>query len=352
MGIKKTGLSRENIAIAAVIGVLCIVPLIVRSPYALHLFILSMVYAMLASSWNLMNGYAGLFTFGHQAFFGIGAYGSALLAMNAGYSPWITLWFGGVLAALAGLIIGVPVLRIRSTAHVAIVTLAFAVIVQTVVSNWTDFTRGVLGLGGIPPFSSFTLPWIGKIAFGTGNEKFCYWTVLGLFALSTILLVWLSTSRTGLALKALRDSEMAADSLGVDPVRYKLAAFLISSFLAGITGAFYAHYLHILTPESAIGVPMMVTILVITIVGGIGTNLGPIAGAFLVTFGLEGLRGLGDYRLMVYGITLVVFVIFLPNGLAQLVRSRVRDASVPPATNLAPGERTEEELQLPLMPRP
>jgi branched-chain amino acid transport system permease protein len=327
----KTGFSRKHGVVTAVLGLLCILPLVVHNPYVLHLFILSMLYAMLAASWNLINGYTGIFTFGHQAFFGIGAYGSALLAMRAGLSPWITLWFGGILAALAGLVIGFPVLRIRSIAHVAIVTLAFAVIVQTVVSNWTDFTRGTLGLGGIPPFTGFALPGIGAVTFDTGDPVAYYWVALLLLALSAALLIWLAQSRTGLALKAIRDSEMAADSLGVNLVRYKLIAFLVSSFVAGIAGAYYAHYLHILTPDSAIGVSIMVTVLVITLIGGIGTNFGPLGGAFLVTFGLEGLRGFGDYRLMVYGAVLVVFVIFAPRGLAQLRPRRPKVSRAEPA---------------------
>ncbi len=313
--------------LSAALALLCVVPFVVQSPYVLHLFILSMLYAMLAASWNLINGYAGLFTFGHQAFFGIGAYGSALLAMRTGLSPWITLWFGGFLAAIAGLVIGLPVLRIRSIAHVAIVTLAFAVIVQTVVSNWTDFTRGTLGLGGIPPFTSFALPGIGVVAFGAGDQAAYYGVALVLLVFSAGFLIWLTNSRSGLALKALRDSEIAADSLGVDPMRYKLLAFVVSSFIAGIAGAYYAHYLHILTPDSAIGVSIMITILVMTLVGGIGTAFGPLVGAFLVTFGLEGLRGLGDYRLMVYGVLLVIFIIFAPQGLAQLWRARPHKAS-------------------------
>lgn len=312
------GFWRKHRTIIAAFGLLCIVPFFIHNPYVLHLFILSMLYAMLSASWNLINGYTGIFTFGHQAFFGLGAYGSALLAMHANWTPWITLWFGGVVAALAGLLIGLPVLRIRSIAHVAIVTLAFAVIVQTVVSNLPDFTRGTLGLGGIPPFTGFNLPGIGAIAFDTSNPIAYYWVALVLLALSTTLLVWLAESRTGLALKAIRDSEMAADSLGVDPIRYKLIAFIVSSFVAGVAGAYYAHYLHILTPDSAIGVSIMITVLVITLIGGIGTAMGPLIGAFLVTFGLEGLRGFGDYRLMVYGVVLVIFVMFAPQGLAQL----------------------------------
>jgi len=318
---------RQHGIVIAILGLLCLVPLLVHNPYLLHLFILSMLYAMLAASWNLINGYAGIFTFGHQAFFGLGAYGSALLAMHAGLSPWITLWFGGVVAALAGLAIGLPVLRIRSVAHVAIVTLAFAVIVQDAVSNWADFTRGTLGLASIPPFTPVTLPGFGVISFGAGDPSASYYVALVFLAASTALLIGLASGRTGLALRAIRDSESAADSLGVDPARYKLMAFVVSSFVAGIAGAYYAHYLRILTPDSAIGFSIMVTTLVITLVGGIGTTTGPLVGSFVVTFGLESLRGLGDYRLMVYGVLLVLFVIFAPRGLVQVrlfVRPRAK----------------------------
>ncbi len=319
---QRTGVWRRHGVVIAILGLLCFVPLFVHNPYLLHLFILSMLYAMLAGSWNLINGYAGIFTFGHQAFFGLGAYASALLAMHAGLSPWITLWFAGCVAALAGLAIGLPVLRIRSVAHVAIVTLAFAVIVQAVVSNWPDFTRGTLGLAGIPPFTAFTLPGFGLVSFGVGDQVAFYYAALVFLVLSMAFLIWLASGRTGLALKAIRDAEEAANSLGVDPTRYKLIAFVASSFVAGVAGAYYAHYLHILTPDSAIGVSIMVTILVITLVGGIGTIIGPLVGSFVVTFGLEALRGLGDYRLMVYGVLLVLFVTFAPRGLAQLWPAR------------------------------
>src|SRR5208282_3404839 len=174
----RTGAWRRHGGVIAILGLLCFVPLFVHNPYLLHLFILSMLYAMLAGSWNLINGYAGIFTFGHQAFFGLGAYASALLAMDAGLSPWITLWFGGCVAALAGLAIGLPVLRIRSVAHVAIVTLAFAVIVQTVVSNLPDFTRGTLGLAGIPAFTAFALQGIGMVSFGAGDQVAYYYVAL------------------------------------------------------------------------------------------------------------------------------------------------------------------------------
>ena len=304
---------RSLIALGVGLLVLCLLPLVVRDQYMVHLLILSMIYAMLSGSWNLINGYAGIVSFGHQAFFGLGAYGSALLALNAGVSPWLTLWFGGALAGAAGLVIGLPVLRIRSIAHVAVVTLAFAVIVHAIASNLTELTRGSLGLGGIPP-----LPSIGLLPFGKQDRIFDYYVAVALLAGTFALLIWLTHSRAGLALKAIRDSEQAADSLGVNITLYKLAAFLISSFIAGVSGAFYAHYVQVLTPDSAIGVSIMITILVITLVGGTGTIMGPFVAAFLITIGLELLRYFGDYRLIVYGMLLVIFAIFIPDGLAKL----------------------------------
>jgi branched-chain amino acid transport system permease protein len=312
------GLGSRHGPLIGVLVLLCLVPLVVHNPYVLGLFILSMIFALLALSWNLINGYAGIFTFGHQAFFGLGAYASALLAMHLQLTPWLTLWFGGVVAGAAGLIIGLPVLRIRSVAHVAIITLAFAEIVRIVVSNMTDLTRGVLGLSGIPPFTAFDFPGVGTVSFGVGDLTAYYYVVFALLVATMVLLAGLLGSRTGLALKAIRDSGDAADSLGVNLTRYKLIAFVLSSFIAGVAGAFYAHYLHVLTPDSAIGIHIMITILVITLIGGIGTMLGPLIGAFLVTIGLEELRVLGDYRLMVYGALLVLFVMFLPRGLARL----------------------------------
>jgi branched-chain amino acid transport system permease protein len=302
---------RSLLTLAGGTLVLACLPFVLNDQYLIHLLILSMIYAMLAASWNLINGYAGVVSFGHQAFFGLGAYGSALLAMNAGLSPWLTLWFGGALAGVAGLVIGLPVLRIRSIAHVAVVTLAFAVIVHALASNLTDLTRGSLGLAGIPALPSFG-------PAGMQARVFEYYVAVALLAATFAALIWLVHSRAGLALRALRDSEEAADSVGINLTFYKLAAFLISSFSAGVTGAFYAHYVQVLTPESAIGVPIMVTILVITLVGGIGTVMGPYFAAFLITIGLEMLRYLGDYRLIVYGMLLIVFVIFIPEGLARL----------------------------------
>jgi branched-chain amino acid transport system permease protein len=306
---------------AVLIGItvlLCIVPLFTQEAYFLHICILALLFGALASSWNLINGYAGIFTFGHQAFFGLGAYGSALMSMKLGLSPWLTMWIAGVLSAALGCFISMPVLRIRSVPHIAIMTLAFAEIVRIVCSNLTDFTRGELGLWGIPPFTSFTLPLIGPVTFDAAHKLGYYYVIVFLWLLIVGLTYWLLRNRFGFGLRAIRDSQIAAESLGLNLTRYKTLVFALSSMLAGVLGAFYAHYVLILTPSSALGIDIMIQIVAMTLIGGIGRLLGPTIGAFILTFGLEGLRGFGEYRMLIYGVLLVAIVMFLPKGLASM----------------------------------
>lgn len=297
---------------------LCIVPLFTQEAYFLHICILALLFGALASSWNLINGYAGIFTFGHQAFFGLGAYGSALMSMKLGLSPWLTMWIAGVMSAALGCFISMPVLRIRSVPHIAIMTLAFAEIVRIVCSNLTDFTRGELGLWGIPPFTSFTLPLIGPVTFDAAHKLGYFYVIVLLWLLIVGLTYWLLRNRFGFGLRAIRDSQIAAESLGLNLTRYKTLVFALSSMLAGVLGAFYAHYVLILTPSSALGIDIMIQIVAMTLIGGIGRLLGPTIGAFILTFGLEGLRGFGEYRMLIYGVLLVAIVMFLPKGLASM----------------------------------
>jgi branched-chain amino acid transport system permease protein len=298
--------------------VFCLVPLVTQEAYFLHICILALLFGALASSWNLINGYAGIFTFGHQAFFGLGAYGSALMSMKLGFSPWLTMWAAGLMSAALGLVISLPVLRIRSIPHIAIVTLAFAEIVRIVCSNLTDFTRGELGLWGIPPFTSFSLPLVGDVTFDAAHKVAYFYVVILLWLLIVGATYWILRNRFGFGLRAIRDSQIAAESLGVHLTRYKTVVFGFSSFLAGILGAFYAHYVLILTPSSALGIDIMIQIVAMTLIGGIGRLLGPTIGAFILTFGLEWLRGFGEYRMLIYGVLLVLIVMFLPKGLASM----------------------------------
>jgi branched-chain amino acid transport system permease protein len=304
--------------IAAAILVMAVVPLVTRNSYLLHVLILTMIFGIFASAWNLVAGFAGLKTFGHHAFFGIGAYVSALLSIKLGWSPWLTIWIAALAATAAGLFIGLPILRIKSMAHVAIVTLGFAEIVRIVISNLQSITRGELGLWGIRPFEGFTLPGIGKIVFSPADKVPYYYLILLLLIASTAVIMLLMRSRTGLSIIAMRDAEDAAESLGVNLTRQKLLVFAISAFLVGVAGAFYAHYISILTPTAAVGIDLMILVIAMALVGGLSTFSGPLVGALLLTGTVELLRDLDQYRLLVYGAMIILIVMFLPKGLTTL----------------------------------
>ncbi len=295
-----------------------VLPVVTQDTYLLHVLILAMVFGIFASAWNFVTGFAGLKTFGHHAFFALGAYGSALIGINMGLSPWLTMWLGGLIAALAGLFIGMPILRIRSMPHVAIVTLGFAEIVRITLSNLTDITRGELGLWGIPAFEGFTLPLVGEVAFSPADKVPYYYLALALLLLSVAAITVLMRSKTGLSLIAMRDGEDAAESLGVNLTRQKLQVFVVSSFLVGVAGAFYAHYISILTPAAVAGVDLMILIIAMVLVGGLGTLSGPLVGALVLTILVEFLRDLDTFRMLAYGAIIVLSVMFLPKGLVTI----------------------------------
>lgn len=309
---------RMSWGLAAFAVLLVLVPFGIGNAYVLHVLILSLLFASFSLAWHLVTGYGGLKTFGHQAFFGIGAYTSALIAKNYGVSPWITLPAVGFAAALAGLLIATPVLRIRSMPHVAIVTLCFAEIVRVVLSNWRDVTRGELGLWGIPTFEGFHLPLVGEVVFNSTNKTSYYYLVLLIFFVVCAMILGLMRSRFGLAVTAMREAEGAAQSLGINIVAYKLFLFGLSAFIVGVCGAFYAHYLLLLTPTSAAGIDLIILVVAMTLVGGPGSFAGPIIGAFLLTIAGEWLRGFGEYRMLVYGLVIILSVMFFPGGLVKL----------------------------------
>ncbi len=297
---------------------LAAVPVLVDDPYVLQVLCLAMLWTVFASSWNLAVGYAGLKTFGHQAFFGIGAYVSALVSMHAGLSPWLTMWIGAVAAAAVGALVGLPLLRIRSLPHLAIVTLAFAEIVRITCSNLVGLTRGELGLSGIAPFTAIPTPWGGQLRFGPADRHASYVMIWTMTTATLLFLAWFVRSRTGLIVQSIRDSQVAAESLGVNLTRTKLLVLAISAFIAGAAGAVYAHFVLVLTPTSAMGIALMVQMTAITLVGGIGTLQGPLIGALVLTVSAEGLRLAGDHRMLAFGLLIILVVLFAPRGLARL----------------------------------
>jgi branched-chain amino acid transport system permease protein len=321
-----------------VFAVLALLPVVVRNDYYVGVLIICLIYATLASSWNLMVGYAGILSFGHQAFYGLGAYFSALITMKCNLSPWLGLPLGGLFAGLLSLAIGFPCLRLRIAPYVAIATLAFSEILLAICKNWVSLTRGEMGLWGIRPFQDFSLLGYGPVVFSGGAKLPFYYLMLGIFIVTMLFIHFQMSSKAGLALKSIREDQEAAASLGVDITRYKLTAFLTGSFFAGVTGSFYAHYVSILAPDAVFGIGEMVEIVAITLIGGIGTFFGPTLGSFVLVIGLELLRGLSDYRLMIYGALLVILIIVMPHGfLAGLSQLAERAGSLVKAKNRPQG---------------
>ena len=310
---------RSDRVFIAVTILLAIIPIFIRDAYILNVLIISLVFALLTTSWNLICGYAGIFTFGHQAFFGIGGYVSSLMAMKVGISPWFGLIIGGVVAALLSFLIGLPTLRLRAAPYIAIMTLAFSEIARITCMNLVNLTRGEMGLWGIPNFPDVHVPLIGTITFAGGVRIPYYYLILVIFVIAMLVFHFTFNSHIGLAFRAIRDSQDAAESLGTNVVYYKLLTFVLSAFFAGVAGSFYAHYILILTPTSVFPVGIMIEIMAMTFIGGLGTFLGPVLGAFILTVGLEYLRFLGDYRFMTYGILIVLVVLFMPQGLTKSI---------------------------------
>lgn len=326
----------------------------VTNVYAIHVLILAMIWAVFAIGWNIAAGIVGLKAFGHQAFFGIGAYASALLAMHMGWSPWLTMLLGAMIAALASLVVIAPVLRLSSPPQIAIVTLAFAEMTRIMIMNLDDLTRGEMGLIGIPIPPGFSVPLLGTLQFSAAI-KTGYFLVAAITLIVILLVVVTFTrSRYGLAAVAVRNAPVAAESLGVNVTVYRIALFGFSAFLVGLAGAFYGHYLMVLTPDDTTGLALMVMIIAMTIIGGLGGIYGPVVGALLVTIGLEMLRGFDDYRLLAFGILTILVMRFMPNGITHGIAAawqqvsgkrtdRVSIRHIEPATT-TPITDTQEEM--------
>ncbi|HMN86527.1 MAG TPA: branched-chain amino acid ABC transporter permease, partial [Bauldia sp.] len=282
-------------AATVALALLGAVPFFVSNLYVLHVLILALIYATFGIGWGFLVGEVGLKSFGHQAFFGIAAYTSALLSIRLGLDPWLSIPVAVAAAGAAGLLMALPSLQIKSVAHLAIVSLAFAEIVRITCANLEDLTNGEIGLWGIKPLSDILIPGLAVIRFSPA-EKFGYYLVAFAMLVGAVVAVaLLSRSRFGLAITAIRDAEPAAESLGINLASYKVWAFTISAVIVGFSGAFYAHYILLLTPTSVLGPDVMISVIAIVLVGGLGSVAGTIVSALLLAFAGEALRDFGLY---------------------------------------------------------
>lgn len=277
--------------------------------------VLTFLWAGLALAWNVAGGYVGLISFGHAAFFGVGAYASTILFIRFGLTPWLGLWCGGLLASACGAILALICARLRGPFFI-LSTLAAAEVVRIGALNWSALTGGPEGLS-IPPEADAT-----NMIF---SSKTTYVFVMLIFLACVYALTkWLERSRFGYFMCAVRDDADAADAAGVNPLLVRVAAMALSAGLTGIGGALFAQYFLYIDPSFVISPEMSFQFALLAAVGGLGTAIGPVLGSFLVTPTSELLRSyLGNQaaglHLVLYSALLIVVVLYLPGGIAGLL---------------------------------
>lgn len=311
----------KRLALLGVIFAAALVPHLTDINYFIHLAVLAMIFMIVAQGANVIQGYTGYVSIAQGAFMGVGAYTSALLTVKAGWPVWLALGMAPLASVVAALICGYPSLRVRGH-YFAIVTLAINMVVFTVLINWMSLTGGEPGLPGIPAPESIT---VGEFEYSFQKRRNFYYLALASLIVSTALAAALVHSRVGRVLQAIRQNETFTEAAGISCWRYKLFAFVFSAALAGFAGGLYAHYMGFINPSPFSADTSLNTILAV-ILGGSGTLSGPIIGAALTVLLPEMLRVAEIYRLIVYGVLLIVVMIFMPRGLVpplvDLVRRR------------------------------
>lgn len=298
--------------------VLFYLPHLFSMDYYLHIFVMSEIYAVLALSLSLLVGFTGQVSLGHAAFYGMGAYASTILSTKLGLSFWVTFWMGGFFSGMVAYLIGKLVLRLRG--HVlAITTAFFGILVTVVMNNWIPLTNGPMGITGIPRPTPITILGVNIVFI----SRMHYYYLGLLFVSCVVYLLWcIESSRLGDAMIAVRENEELAKSIGIDTMKSKVLAFTVSGTLAGLAGAFYAHYILFISPVT-FTINESINVLVMVIFGGMSTLFGPILGAICLTILPELLRMAGSLRLVIYGITLMAFIIWMPMGVWGTFQSQL-----------------------------
>ena len=315
----------KSIAVAALLLVLATLPQWLDNPYILHVMIITGIFIIAAMSLNLLLGYAGQLSLGHVAFFGIGAYASALASLGFDLSfftlkpkpVWFAMLVGVAAAGLCGWLIGRIAFKVRG-AYFVIVSISFVEVVRLVAVNWVELTQGPMALNNIPPLT------LGTHTLWKKPEN--YWLVLAVAVACFYLVRRIVSSRAGRAMIALAENEPLARSVGVDATRTLVLAAVVSAAMAGAAGALYAHYVRIVDPDVFLFI-YTVTMVIMVITGGKGTLLGPVVGGLI--FGLlpEGLRAFEikpELQWIVYGVLMVLVVYFLPAGIVPALRRHWR----------------------------
>jgi branched-chain amino acid transport system permease protein len=298
----------EKYGIIVILLIAAVLPFLTDNMFVVNLLVLMLIAIIFASAWNLL-AYSGQGSLGHAAFLGIGAYASTLIAAGWGIPPLVTIFLGGAAAASIGILIGLTCVRLKEW-FLAMVTFGFAIIAQTLtVSVFAPLTGGWDGIASARIVSAST----------EGYQFIEYYIVL-LITIASIAAIWyLMRSKIGLAFLAIRENETEARAAGIDPVRYRLLAFALSAYLAGVAGALQIHHIGYLTPE-LYGAENSFWPITYVMLGGLGTLAGPVIGTVVLTIIWEGLKmtGMTFGRYVIIGVILILTIIFLPRGLVSL----------------------------------
>lgn len=335
-------LSKPKVLMAvAAVGAAAMLPVVLGSPYYIQILTQLLIFAILFIGLDVAVGHAGLVSMAHGALFGVGAYATGVLTVTHGWSFWSTVPMAIVLAGLVGLMVGLLTLRLGGH-YFVIATLGLGLVGTIVIKNWKSVTHGDLGISPIPLPESPGNTW-----FASMNGF--YYLVLTVTVLVSAFVVLVMRSGTGQRLRAIRDNQALASAIGVDVVRTRLVAFVVSAGLAGLAGSFQASSLSYINPEVG-GQVIAFTALMAIIVGGRASVAGPFIGAAIFVILPEVLRAADEYRMVIMGVALIVVVIFAPDGIAgrlnalaaHLKRMRTDDASTSDAAPVTRGEETRE----------
>ncbi len=317
------GLPHRTALVVALAGV-ALLPLAFPSRYYLNVMIFAGIHALLVIGLNLVMGYTGQVSLGHAAFYGLGAYASGVLTAKYGVSPWPAMALAVVVSVAGALAIGIPSLHLRGY-YLSMATLGFGVILQIVFVEMAWLTGGPSGLVGIPELTLF-----GALLNTDVRYYYLVWAVVGLVMLLAFHLV---DSREGRALRAIQGDETAAALLGINTWMAKVRIFVVAAALASVAGSLYAHYVTFISPDS-FGFAFSIELVVMVIVGGTQSVWGSVVGAVLLTILPEYLRAFKDYDILLYGLVVILAVMFVPAGLAGSVErwlARRRAVAAPPA---------------------
>ena len=314
LGSPRKGMNASRyIKVALVVAFLIAIPWIQKgNRFITTIFISALMFGIWGVMYDLQIGYGGLINFGFAGFICAGAYGSALAALHYEINPWFGMLIGGAAAGVLGFLTGVVTLRLRGI-FVGLATWFVAEVLRLTISNTPGYTRGMLGLAVKP------LPDVFGLDFSRAELLPYYYLLLILAIISYTIAALMVNSRIGLSFKAIREDQLATETLGLSATKYKLINFTTACFFTGVIGAFYAHYIGILTPDTTeFGVPRTVEVLTVAYVGGRGTLWGSILAGFVLIGFQEYFRELEAWRLVMYGALLIAVMLYAPKGLSSV----------------------------------